>query len=113
MTVPKCASAWLLLFSFSAADMFAQEWTEAQVIEKFLDQSPYAREVRARIDSVRADAAGRVLLPNPTAIATREGAGYAAFFQLEQQLPVSGRRGLLKQAGAVAVSVTEAQTAIT
>jgi cobalt-zinc-cadmium efflux system outer membrane protein len=113
MAVPRYASAWLLLFSFSAADMLAQEWTEAQVIEKFLDQSPYTREEQARVDSVRADAAGRVLLPNPTAIATREGAGYAAFFQLEQQLPVSGRRGFLKQAGAAAVGVTEAQAAMT
>lgn len=113
MRVPRCAPAWLFLFSFSAACIFAQEWTEAQVIEKFLDQSPYAREARARIDSVRAEAAGRTLLPNPSAVATREGAGYASFFQLEQQLPISGRRGLLKQAGTAAVGVTEAQAAIT
>lgn len=113
MKVPKCAPAWLFLFSFGAVEMAAQEWTEAQVIEKFLDQSPYAREARARIDSVRAEAAGRTLLPNPAAVTTREGAGYASFFQLQQQLPVSGRRGLLKQAGNAAVGVAEAQAATT
>ena len=113
MKVPRRAPAWLFLFSLGAADLLAQDWTEAQVIEKFLDQSPYAREARARIDSVRAEAAGRTVLPNPSAIATREGAGYAAFFQLEQQLPLSGRRVLLRQAGAAAISVTEAQAAIT
>jgi len=113
MKVPTCAPAWLFLFTFSAADMLAQEWTEAQVIEKVLHQSPYAREARARIDLIRAEAAGRTLLPNPTAIVTREGAGYTSFFQIEQSLPLSGRRGLLKQAGSAAVSVAEAQTATT
>jgi outer membrane protein, heavy metal efflux system len=89
---------------------YAQEWTEAQVIERFLEQSPYAREARARIEAVRAEAAGRTLLPNPSVVTSREGAGYAAFVQIEQQLPISGRRGLLKQAGAAAVSFTEAET---
>jgi cobalt-zinc-cadmium efflux system outer membrane protein len=89
----------------------AQDWTEAQVIEKFVEQSPYAREARARVESMRAEAAGRTLLPNPSAVATREGAGYAAFFQLEQQLPISGRRRFLKQAGTAAVGATEAETA--
>lgn len=89
----------------------AQEWTETQVIERFLDQSPAAREARARVEVTRAEAAGRTLLPNPSAVASREGAGYAAFFQVEQQLPISGRRGLLKQAGTAAVAATESETA--
>jgi len=99
-----------LLFPLLAA---AQEWTEAQVIEKFLSASPYAREVRARVASVQADLAGRTLLPNPSALASREGAGYAAFFQIEQQLPLAGRRAILKQAGEAAASVTEAEGAST
>src|SRR5438045_8955989 len=89
----------------------AQDWTEAQVIQRFLDQSPYGREARARVAATRAEAAGRTLPPNPSLIATREGAGYAAFFQLEPQLPISGRRGLLKEAGAAAVAATESETA--
>jgi cobalt-zinc-cadmium efflux system outer membrane protein len=88
----------------------ALAWTEARVIERFLDQSPYAREARARVEAARAEAAGRTLLPNPSVVASREGAGYAAFFQIEQQLPISGRRGLLKQAGAAAVAATESET---
>jgi len=89
----------------------AQDWTEARVIERFLDQSPYAREARARVDAARAESAGRTLLPNPNMVVSREGAGYAAFYQIEQQLPITGRRGLLKQAGAATVGATEADTA--
>jgi outer membrane protein, heavy metal efflux system len=89
----------------------AQDWTEQRVIERFLDQNPYTREARARAEAVRAEAAGRILLPNPNAYLSREGAGYAAFFQIEQQLPITGRRGLLKQAGAAAVGVTETDSA--
>ena len=85
MKVLNHAPAWLLTFTFCAVGARAQSWTEAKVIEKFLEQSPYAREARARIESVRAEAAGRTLLPNPSAVASREGAGYAAFFQVEQQ----------------------------
>ena len=49
--------------------------------------------------------------PNRSAVLWREGAGYAAFYQIEQQLPINGRRGFLKQAGASAVGVTEAESA--
>jgi len=89
----------------------AQEWTEERIIEKFLDQSPYSREARAHSEAVRAESAGRTLLPNPSAAISREGAGYAAFYQIEQQLPITGRRGFLKQAGVAAVEATEAESA--
>ena len=113
MRVPRCAPIWPLLLLTSAVSVRAEDWTEAKVVDKFLEQSPYAREARARTESIRAELAGRTLLPNPTAVASREGAGYAAFVQLEQQLPLSGRRGLLKQAGAAAVNVSEAQVGAT
>src|SRR5437868_5331508 len=111
MKVQTYASACALLALFCPSPSDAQELSEAQVIEKFLSDSPYAREARARAAAVRAEAAGRTLLPNPTALASREGAGYAAFFQIEQQLPISGRRNLLNQAGTAAVGVTEAESA--
>jgi cobalt-zinc-cadmium efflux system outer membrane protein len=76
-----------------------------------MQQSPYLREARARIDAVRAEAEGRILLPNPTAVVTREGAGYAAFFQIEQQLPISGRRNVLKQVSAAEIRVAESDAA--
>src|SRR5688572_23602766 len=111
MRLQSRAPACALLASCWAFLSYAQEWTEAQVIEGFLEQSPYAREARARVESMRAETAGRALLPNPNVVTSREGAGYAAFLQIEQQLPISGRRGLLKQVGAAAVSVTESETA--
>jgi cobalt-zinc-cadmium efflux system outer membrane protein len=110
MKTPTKAYA-LLLFSSGAGVLLGQEWTEAQVIDRFQNQSPYAREIRARVDAARADAAGRSLLPNPSGILTREGAGFTSFFQLEQQAPWSGRLGLLKQAGTAAVLVTQAEAA--
>src|SRR4051794_32285715 len=88
----------------------AQDWTEAQILDKFTTASPYVREARASVDAVRAEAAGRTLLTNPAFLASREGAGYAAFFQLEQQLPISGRRNILRQVGASAVGAEEAAT---
>ena len=39
----------------------AQEWTETRVVQKFLEQSPYAREARARTAIVQAEAKGRSL----------------------------------------------------
>src|SRR5215208_1601729 len=111
MKFPTRAPACLLVAMCSPFLACAQEWTEAQVIARFLEQSPFARESRARVEVARADAASRTQLPNPTVATSREGAGYAAFFQLEQQLPISGRRGLLRQAGAAAVAVTESETA--
>jgi hypothetical protein len=75
----------------------AQDWTEQRVIEKFLDQSPYTREARARSAAVQAESTGRALLPNPSVVLSREGAGYAAFYQIEQQLPITGRRGLARR----------------
>src|SRR5215831_17355438 len=109
MKVQPCAPACLLCILCGTNQ--AQEWTEAQVIDKFMQQSPYVREARARIDAVQAEAKGRTLLPNPTAVVTREGAGYAAFFQIEQQVPISGRRNLLKQVGAAEIRVTESDAA--
>lgn len=112
MKVPRSAPVHLLLLISTAAGLFAEEWTEAQVIERFLHSTPYAREMKARVDAVRADAAGRTLLPNPSAVFSREGAGYASFYQIEQRVPWPGRRGILKQAGAAAVAATEAETAV-
>jgi cobalt-zinc-cadmium efflux system outer membrane protein len=112
MKVPRSAPVYLFLLAQSAGTLAAQEWTEAQVIQRFLDQSPYAREMKARVDSVRADVAGRTLLPNPSAVFSREGAGYASFYQIDQQVPWSGRRGILKQAGTAAVAATEAEASV-
>lgn len=89
----------------------AQEWTEQKVIERFLDQSPYTREARARVAIARAEARGRTLYANPSLHYTREGAGLTEFVQAEQSIPISGRRRLLQQAGDSRVRATEAEGA--
>ena len=89
----------------------AQEWTEASVVQKFLAQSPHARETRARVAVAEAEARGRTLYTNPTVNYSRESAGFTEFFQAEQTLPITGRLKFLKQAGASSVRATEADGA--
>ncbi len=89
----------------------AQEWTEASVVQKFLDQSPHARETRARIAIAAAEARGRTLYTNPSVNYSRESSGFTEFFQAEQTLPINGRLKFLKQAGASSVRATEADGA--
>jgi outer membrane protein TolC len=100
-----------LLMLVSSLRVPAQEWSEAQVIEQFLQQSPQARELRARVAMAQAEARGRALYPNPSFNYSREGAGFNEFFEVGQTIPISGRLGYLRQAGTAAVSATESQTA--
>ena len=83
-------------------------WSEAEVIEQFQTQSPQARELRARVAVAEADARARTVLPNPAFSYSLEGAGYNAFFEFSQILPVSGRIHYLREAGAAAVSAADA-----
>lgn len=89
----------------------AQEWTEASVVQKFLEQSPLTRELRARVALTQAEVRGRTLYANPTVNYSREGAGFTEFFQAEQTLPLTGRLKFLKQAGASSVGAAEAEGA--
>src|SRR5512134_2561178 len=111
MFLPSRAAAPALLIAAFAGLGPAQEWTEAAVIQKFLDQSPQAREVRARVAAAQAEMRGQALYPNPSVNYSREGAGRTEFFQAEQVLPVSGRLNLLREAGAAMVRATEADGA--
>ena len=70
----------------------AQEWTEANVVQKFLEQSPYARETRARVAIAEAEARGRTLYTKPTVNYSRESAGFTEFFQAEQTPPINDWR---------------------
>lgn len=104
-----CVAAAIGLLSAPMA--LAQEWTEARVLESFLNQSPYAREANARVAIARAEARGRTLYANPSLNFSREGAGLTEFYQAEQTLPLSGRRKLLQQAGDASVRATAADGA--
>ncbi|MGH9628986.1 MAG: TolC family protein [Bryobacteraceae bacterium] len=111
MLLPNSAATPALLIVALAGVCSAQEWTEAVVVQKFLDQSPHAREARARVAIAEAEARGRSLYPNPSVSYSREGAGRTEFFQTEQTLPVTGRLKLLRQAGTAMVRATESEGA--
>jgi cobalt-zinc-cadmium efflux system outer membrane protein len=111
MPLPNRAATPVLFIAAFAALCSAQEWTEAAVVRKFLDQSPQTREIRARVASAEAETRGRSLYPNPTVNYSREGAGRTEFFQAEQVLPLTGRLKLLRQSGAALVRATEAEGA--
>src|SRR5690242_864746 len=85
-----------------------QQWSEAQIVERFLSLSPQARELRARVALVEAEAKARTVYANPAVSYSREGAGYNEFFEASQTLPLNGRIRYLRDAGSAAVSVADA-----
>jgi cobalt-zinc-cadmium efflux system outer membrane protein len=85
-----------------------REWSEAQIVERFLTLSPQARELRARLALTEAEAKARTVYPNPAVSYSREGAGYNEFFEASQTLPLNGRVRYLRDAGSAAVSVADA-----
>src|SRR5229473_6253772 len=76
-----------------------QEWSESQVVERFLVLSPQARELRARVALTKAEARTRAVYSNPSVAYSREGAGYNEFFEATQILPINGRIRYLREAG--------------
>jgi len=85
-----------------------REWSESQIVERFLTLSPQAMELRARVALTEADAKTRTVYPNPAVSYSREGAGYNEFFEASQTLPLNGRVRYLRDAGSAAVSVADA-----
>lgn len=78
-----------------------QDWTEADVVNRFLSQNPITRQARARMAISEAEYRTRTLYANPTVSFSHEGAGRTEFYQASQLLPLSGRFPLLRQAGAL------------
>ncbi len=102
---------WIAVVCAGSAMCCAQEqreWSEAQIVERFLTLSPQAQELRARISLAEAEAKTRTVYPNPSVSYSREGAGYNEFFEASQTLPLNGRISYLRNAGAASVSVAEA-----
>jgi cobalt-zinc-cadmium efflux system outer membrane protein len=89
-------------------DAAGKELSESQVIERFLALSPQARELRAAVALTEAQARTRAVYSNPSFSYSREGAGYNAFFEASQTVPVNGRIRYLREAGAAAVSAADA-----
>lgn len=111
MSLPNRAATSVLCMAAFAGLCPAQEWTETSVVQRFLDQSPYAREARARVAIAEAEAKGRSRYSNPSLNYSREGAGLTEFFQAEQAIPINGRLKLLRQAGVSSVRAAEAEGA--
>lgn len=111
MHLPIRAVIPALLATALAGTGSAQEWTEAVVVQKFLEQSPHSREARARVAVAQAEARGRAFYSNPSLNVSREGAGRTEFYQAEQLLPLSGRLNLVRQAGGASVRAAEAEGA--
>src|SRR5947208_17030595 len=112
MSLQETWLVWAAVFSFGPpfcrAGEGVEQWSESQIIEHFLAQSPQARELRARVALAEAEARARTVYPNPSISYSREGAGYNEFFEASQTLPLNGRIGYLRQAGAAMVSVADA-----
>jgi cobalt-zinc-cadmium efflux system outer membrane protein len=109
-----CHAGWMsayLCLAGSVTLCAAQEWTEQAILEEFLNQSPVARQVKARTDAVRAEAQGRTLYANPQVNFSHESAGLNQFFEAQQTVPLSGRRRFLQEAGTAAVEVSESEGA--
>jgi cobalt-zinc-cadmium efflux system outer membrane protein len=100
--------AWAALCCVSVPWCRAQEWSEADIIERFQSLSPQVRELRARVAVVEADARTRTVYPNPFVSYSREGAGYAEFIEASQTLPWNGRLRYLRDAGHAAVGAANA-----
>ena len=51
-----------------------EEWSETQIVERFLTLSPQAKELRARVALTEAEGKTRTVYPIPSASFSREGA---------------------------------------
>ncbi len=74
------------------------EWSEAEILERFQTQGPQIRALETHVALVESEARARAVYFNPAVSYSREGAGYNAFFEASQTLPVSGRLRYLHQA---------------
>ena len=83
----------------------SQELSESEAIARALADNVRLRAVRARPAQTAVEQQLRRLPPNPTFTFTQEGSAGTRdrFFLVQQELPTSGRLGLLRQAGAAAV----------
>lgn len=112
--VGACCTLW------SPADLAAQGSTPAQVqsltereaIARMMASDPRLRALDARVDEVRATHAERALFPNPSVTYSRENVfdTHDTFLLMRQELPISGRRQQLQEAGRIGVQAAQAGT---
>ena len=103
----RCAALLVLVYAMPSS---AEGLTEKEVLERFLEQSPHARELRAGVAATRAEFETRSLFPNPNFAYTRESAGFTEFFEAQQTLPITGRLGHIRKAAVAGVGASEAES---
>ena len=84
--------------------------TELEAVERFLTNDPRVRALETRVDEIRAEQADRARWSNPVVFYSQETTGDVqdAFLLARQELPVTGRLGLFREAGRIAVETTQA-----
>lgn len=110
LAIRLCAGALLSCFAVPASAQVrgpadpVSILTEAQAIERLLAQDPVVRALRTRADEVRAAFVDRARWPNPSVSFNRESVAGASdtFYLGRQEIPMSGRLGLLRDAGQLA-----------
>ena len=98
----------MLLACLGGSVRTAAGLTEHEAL-RLLRDSPHYRELRARVEVVRAVNHRETLYPSPTASAAVEGAGRTEFYVVEQPLAINGRRNLLRKAGELSAAAEEAR----
>jgi len=90
----------------------AQALTEKDLSRRFNEENQRARALGARSGSVQAEMNLRTLPPLPVVSYSREDAAGSKedYLVIEQQVPLSGRLGLLRQAGDAALNAQKEQS---
>ncbi len=117
LAIRLCAGALLSCAAVSASAQVpglanpVSTLTEDQAIERLLAQDPVVRALRARVDEVRAAVVDRARWPNPSFSFNRESVAGTSdtFYAGRQEIPISGRLGLLRDAGQLAGESADAE----
>jgi cobalt-zinc-cadmium efflux system outer membrane protein len=101
-----CMAVIIMLFLPAVASASGEAVTEAQAIRLFLEQSPQARRVPLIELSVGASRRSVAPISNPeVAYQVEDAAGVRDdFLTFQQKLPITGRRGLVRDSADVAAS---------
>jgi cobalt-zinc-cadmium efflux system outer membrane protein len=117
LAIRLCAGALLSCAAVSASAQVTgpvdpvSTLTEDQAIDRLLARDPGVRALRTRVDEVRAAFVDRARWPNPSVTFNRESVADTSdtFYVGRQELPLSGRLGLLRDAGELAAESTDAE----
>lgn len=116
LAIRLCAGALLSCAAVSASAQVTgpidpvSTLTEDQAIDGLLAHDPGVRALRTRVEEVRAAFVDRARWPNPSVTFNRESVADSSdtFYVGRQELPLSGRLRLLREAGQLAAESTDA-----